>query len=117
MQISEINFDGPLPIDSYGPGFFRLEGHVHQGPLVLMPGVLRPWDKPMDFGIFIENASLFDVLFFGTGKEIAPLPEDIATQLEQAGIGVEIMATPTACRTYNMLLAEGRRIAAALIPV
>lgn len=51
------------------------------------------------------------------GAEIAPLDRDLRAALEAAGIGVEIMATPPACRTYNVLLAEGRRIGAALLPV
>jgi len=57
------------------------------------------------------------VIFIGTGAEIAHLPADFRTLFDEAGIGVEPMASPAACRTYNVLLSEGRRIAAALLPV
>jgi len=58
-----------------------------------------------------------DVLFVGTGAETAHLPATLRARLEAAGLGVEAMATPPACRAYNVLLSEGRRIAAALLPV
>ena len=57
------------------------------------------------------------VLFVGTGAEIAHAPRAFRDRLEEAGIGVETMATPAACRTYNVLLSEGRRVAVALLPV
>jgi uncharacterized protein len=58
-----------------------------------------------------------DVLFVGTGPEIAHLPAAFRETLEEAGIGVEPMSSPAACRTYNVLLSEGRRVAVALLPV
>ncbi len=58
-----------------------------------------------------------DVLFIGTGAEIAHIPATLRNTLESAGLGVEVMNSPAACRTYNILLSEGRRVAAALIPV
>ncbi|MBT6864898.1 MAG: hypothetical protein HOA10_06005, partial [Planktomarina temperata] len=58
-----------------------------------------------------------DVVFVGTGAQIAHIPPNFCATLEGAGIGVEIMNSPTACRTYNILLSEGRRIGLALIPV
>ncbi|WP_445811201.1 Mth938-like domain-containing protein, partial [Yoonia sp.] len=65
----------------------------------------------------IDRMADVDVVFVGTGAEIAHLPADFRNTLEQAGIGVESMASPAACRTYNVLLSEGRRVAVALIPV
>ena len=58
-----------------------------------------------------------DVLFVGTGDEIAHAPPEFRRKVEELGIGVEVMASPAACRTYNVLLSEGRRIGAALLPV
>ena len=58
-----------------------------------------------------------DVLFVGTGAEIAHAPQEFRKQVEEMGIGVEVMASPAACRTYNVLLSEGRRIGVALLPV
>ena len=59
----------------------------------------------------------FDLVIIGQGDEIAPIPRDAQQALEAAGIGVEIMATPSACRTYNVLLTEDRRVAVVLVPV
>jgi uncharacterized protein len=57
------------------------------------------------------------VLFVGTGAEIAHVPVAFREAVEAAGMGVEVMNSPAACRTYNVILGEGRRIAVALIPV
>ncbi|MFV0474280.1 MAG: MTH938/NDUFAF3 family protein, partial [Pikeienuella sp.] len=58
-----------------------------------------------------------DVLLIGMGEDIAPLDRAARAALEAAGLGAEIMPTGSACRTYNVLLSEGRRVAAALIAV
>jgi len=65
----------------------------------------------------VDVAKDLDVVLVGTGANIAHIPADFRTALEAAGIGVEIMNSPTACRTYNILLSEGRRIGLALLPV
>ena len=117
MQLNEIDFSGLPPIDGYGPGFFRVGGAIHRGPLALLPDGPRSWPGLPEIEIFLAAASEVDVVFLGTGPEIRPLAAELRVRLEGAGIGVEIMATPPACRTYNVLLAEGRRIAAGLLPV
>ncbi|NDW60437.1 hypothetical protein G0P98_28825, partial [Yangia sp. PrR004] len=72
---------------------------------------------------YTDQASLLalagdvDVLFIGTGAEIAHIPSELRQVLEEAGLGVEVMNSPAACRTYNVLLSEGRRIALAALPV
>ena len=70
-----------------------------------------------DRAALLDLAGRIDVLFVGTGAQIAHLPADLAQDLEQAGIAVEAMASPTAARTYNVTLSEGRRVACALLPV
>lgn len=117
MRVTEVHFDGPPPVDGYGPGFFRIAGLVRQGPQALLPSGVADWAGLTDPAPFLAEAGRFDVLFLGMGAEIAPLDPGLRATLEAAGIGVEIMATPSACRTYNVLLSEGRRIAAGLIPV
>lgn len=118
MRLSEVRFDTGQPVDSYGPGFFRIAGAVHAGPLLILPVTgLTPWTGLSDAAPLLAAADRIDVLFIGMGAEIAPLDASLRAALETAGIGVEIMATPPACRTYNVLLAEGRRIGAALLPV
>lgn len=115
MQFTEAEFQGTLPIDGYGPGFFRIGGKVYEGAVLLLPTRVAPWGGYDDAAPLL--ALKVDVLFVGTGPEIAYIPKPLREALEQAGIGVEPMASPQACRTYNMLLAEGRRVAVALLPV
>jgi uncharacterized protein len=117
MRVTEVHFDGAPPVDGYGPGFFRIGGAVHEGPLALLPSGAAPWAGLPDIAVFIAEAGRFDVLFLGMGAEIRPLAPELRKAFEDAGVGVEIMATPSACRTYNVLLSEGRRIAAGLLPV
>ncbi len=117
MKITEIDYDAAKPIDSYGDGFFRVDNEVHRGPMLILPDAVLPWGGFGDTAAIIANAGKIDVLFVGTGREIAHLPADLRDTLEAAGVGAEPMATPSACRTYNVLLSEGRRIGAALLPV
>lgn len=117
MRLNEIRYDAGLPIDGYGPGFFRVGGKVHQGPLLVLPDGAQAWAGLDDSGPLIAAAARIDVLFLGTGAEIAHPPGALRAALDAAGVGVEPMATPAACRTYNILLSEGRRIGAALLPV
>lgn len=117
MRLTEIVYSDARPVDGYGPGFFRVGGTVHEGAVVILPTGVTPWGGPDDSATLMALAGVADVLLVGTGAEIAPIPGELRAMLEGAGVGVEIMASPTACRTFNMLLAEGRRVAAALIPV
>lgn len=117
MKITEIDYDAAKPIDSYGDGFFRVDGEVRHGPMLILPDAVLNWGGYDDTAAIIANASKIDVLFIGTGAEIAHIPASTRDTLEAVGIGIEQMATPAACRTYNVLLSEGRRIGAALLPV
>ncbi|GFE65875.1 Mth938-like domain-containing protein [Litoreibacter roseus] len=117
MRLTEISYDTAPPVDGYGPGFFRIGGEVHEGGLVLLPNKIIPWTGYEDTAAILSAAGAIDVLFVGTGPEIAHIPAAFRDTLDEAGIGVELMATPTACRTYNVLLSEGRRIGAALTPI
>lgn len=117
MRLTEIQYDGSKPIDGYGPGFFRIGGEKHEGPLTVFPTGIAPWGGYEDTAAIIEMADRIDVLFVGTGAEIAHVPADFRTLIEASGIGVEVMASPAACRTFNILLSEGRRVALALLPV
>lgn len=117
MRLTEITYDQALPIDGYGPGFFRIGGKVLRGACLITPWDAGAWGGLTDTATPLTLAGRIDVLFVGMGAEIAHAPGAFRTALEEAGIGVEVMNSPAACRTYNVLLSEGRRIAVALLPV
>lgn len=117
MQLNEIDFGAAKPIEGYGPGFFRLGGEALEAPVLIAPGLSAAWQGFDDPAPLLALAGQIDVLFVGTGPDIAPIPASLRATLEGAGIGVEIMSSPAACRTYNVLLSEGRRVAVALLPV
>ncbi|AXI54520.1 hypothetical protein C1J05_08460 [Sulfitobacter sp. JL08] len=117
MQLNEIRYEDATPIDGYGPGFFRIGGQVVQGAMLTQLTGTGTWGGFDDAEPLLALAGEVDVLFIGTGAEIAHIPAKLRETLETAGLGVEVMNSPAACRTYNILLSEGRRVAAALIPV
>jgi uncharacterized protein len=117
MQLNEVTFSEATPIDGYGPGFFRVGGSIVRGGALVTETGARGWGGLEDTQPLLDLVGVVDVIFIGTGPEIAHIPEDLRTTLESAGMGVETMSSPAACRTYNVLLSEGRRVAAAVLPV
>lgn len=117
MQMNEVTYTDVQPVEGYGPGFFRINGKVFEGPILTGPEGTVSWGGYDDPAPLLAMAGKVDVLFVGTGADIAHIPTDLRDVLEDAGIGVDAMSSPSACRTYNVLLSEGRRIALALIPV
>lgn len=117
MRITEIDFGGARPIDGYGPGFFRVGPVRHEGGLAMLPDGALAWGGFDAAEVFVAAAGRIDVVLVGTGAVITAIPAGFRDALVAAGIGVEFMSTPSACRTYNVLLSEGRRVAAALLVV
>ncbi|EAR52216.1 hypothetical protein OG2516_02229 [Oceanicola granulosus HTCC2516] len=117
MRLNEIDYNESKPIDGYGPGFFRVGGEALEAPLVVSPAGPAAWGGLDDAETLAALAEEVDVLLVGTGAEIAHIPAALRARLEEAGLGVETMASPAAARTYNVLLSEGRRIAVALLGV
>jgi len=117
MRVTEVNFDGAVPIDGYGPGFFRVGQQVIEGPVLITQERVEQWGGVTDIEPLEDLAGQVDVIFLGMGADIAHAPADLRARLEAVGLGVEVMNSPAACRTYNVLLSEGRRVAAALLPV
>ena len=117
MRLNEVTYTDAKPVEGYGEGFFRIGGEVIYGPVITGPDGTAAWGGFDDAEALLRLAERIDVLFIGTGRDVAYLPPDLKQRLDDANIGAEIMASPAACRTYNVLLSEGRRIALALIPV
>ncbi len=117
MRLNEIVFNDAKPVEGYGPGFFRIGGQVIHGAVIAAPSGTQTWGGFEDIEALEALVAQADVIFIGTGAEIAHLPTGLRTRLEEAGVGVEAMSSPAAARTYNVLLSEGRRIALAMLPI
>ncbi|MDO5620120.1 MAG: Mth938-like domain-containing protein [Paracoccus sp. (in: a-proteobacteria)] len=117
IGLEPSDFAGAMPIDGYGPGFFRIGGQVRHGAQIVRPEGAQDWVGLTDQAALFALAGQVDVLLLGMGAEIAHPPAGLIDALAEQGVMAEIMASPAAARTYNVLLSEGRRVAAALLPV
>lgn len=124
MPAEDRFFPGRAPVDAYGNGGFRFAEMSHRGSLLLLPSGIYAWEvsafeelSPRNFDRAIAEAEAIDFLLLGTGTEQLFPPPSLREPLEAAGIGLEVMDTGAACRTWNILLAEERAVAAALIAV
>ena len=108
-------------VERYGAAGFRVSGVVHQGSVIVFPDRCLAWEVAEPAGITFEalapvvEAGGVEILLVGLGRDFGLLPPALRARLKEAGIAVEAMDTGAACRTYNVLLSEGRRVAAALI--
>lgn len=109
-------------ITAYGPGWIEVNRQRHPGALLVRPeGALIDWPIPAFDALtathFAQIAELVpEVVLLGTGaRQRFPHPSLLAA-LVKARIGIEVMDTGAACRTYNILMGEGRQVLAALIP-
>lgn len=115
-------YPGLAPIDAYGNGGFRFAGMSHRGSIICLPDGIEAWDAvsvdeltPASFSAVLARRDCLDLVLLGTG-EVHRLPPIAARMaFQDAGLGLDVMATGAAARTYNVLVAEGRRVAAALI--
>lgn len=117
MRFSQVDFGDVQPIDGYGPGFFRIGGRVYEGAVLLTENGVSPLEDLEDRPRIMALVGAIDVILFGTGAEIAHIDAGLRDEIEAAGLGAEVMNTPAACRTWNVLAAEGRRVALAAVPV
>lgn len=124
IEIREAHFPGRAPIDAYGNGGFRFADMSHRGSLLCLPSGIHGWTFPDGAALTVEALSMvldeaeaIEVLLVGTGAEIRPLPQALKLALRARGIASDPMSTGAAVRTYNVMLAESRAVAAALIAV
>lgn len=118
------HYPGRAPVDGYGNGGFRFADMAHNGAILCLPSGIYGWDVQSianatleDFAKVVAEAGDFTVLLLGTGKDIVPVPRALREALRAKGVVVEPMGTGAAVRTYNVLLAEDRLVAAALIAI
>jgi uncharacterized protein len=122
--IRAAHFPGRAPIDAYGNGGFRFADMSHRGSILCLPSGIHGWDAVdadtltlAHIERIITERGDISILVVGTGDEMKPLSKAVRQALREAGIAVEQMSTGSAVRTYNVLLAEDRAVAAALIAV
>lgn len=115
---------GRHPIDAYGNGGFRFADMSHRGSILVLPSGVKAWDLASPFDLteaalapVFEEADQIELLLLGTGRDIHPLPHGLVARFRELRIGVDTMQTGAAARTFNILLGENRRVAAALIAV
>jgi len=104
----------------YGEGFVLVNGQRHEAAMIVLPERIVPWDvagfdalKETDFRIFLEMN--LEILLLGTGPKLRFPHPRLTQSLAARRTGVEAMDLQAACRTYNILMAEERRVAAALL--
>lgn len=126
MDITPLIPAGRQIIESYGDGRFRVSGVSFESSVLVFPERTIPWGPAAAAEITLESlqevaraagGGTVDVLLIGCGVRMAMIPSALRRALRDAGVVIEPMDTGAACRTYNVLMAEGRRVAAALIPV
>jgi len=122
VEVTPIVAAGRQVIEAYRPGHFRISGVDHATSVIVTPERTLAWDRDDiaglttdDFAVIVAADPPVDVLLVGCGRNLVPLPKIIQEGLRQAGIGADVMDTGAACRTYNVLVSENRRVAAALI--
>lgn len=112
------------PIDAYGNGGFRFAGMSHRGSILCVPGGIWAW--PLTRADDISEATLarvfaaareIELFVLGTGRDIWVMPEGLRWRFRDYRIAVEVMPTGAAVRTWNVLMPEGRRVAAGLVAV
>ena len=111
-------------VQSYGAGRFRISEVEYAGPVLVSPQRCFAWPvqsaaeiTPANLAPLTEIDPRIELLIVGCGQRAIFLPPAMREQLRAAGFVCEIMDTGAACRTYNVMLAEGRRVGAALIPL
>jgi uncharacterized protein len=124
IEIREAHFPGRAPIDAYGNGGFRFADMSHRGSILCLPSGIYGWDMDMSQPLSLESfnkvlaeAGNIEVLLVGTGTELRRLPPELKNALKARGISADPMSTGAAVRTFNIMLAESRAVAAALIAV
>lgn len=124
IEIRAAHFPGRPPIDAYGNGGFRFADMSHRGSILCLPSGVHGWDvvedQPLTKDLFqrvLAETRDIEFLLVGTGMSIRPLPAELKTALRAANVSSDPMSTGAAVRTYNVMLAESRAVAAALIAV
>lgn len=118
------HYPHPAPIEAYGNGGFRFAGMSHKGSILCLPSGVHAWAATMQSEVTPDSLAAvlaardaLDFLLLGLGRAVCAPSADLRKAFVEAGVRLEPMDTGAACRTYNVLLAERRPVAAALLAV
>src|SRR5262249_53814957 len=134
MDVTPLIRQGAQIIQSYAGGVFKISGHVYKTPVIVTPEETIVWDAPGKFEDLTaehflsltrlrfaqtpsplrerEGEEFPDIILLGTGKTMRLISPELRKALQEKGLRPDPMDTGAACRTYNVLMAEGRRVAA-----
>jgi uncharacterized protein len=122
MDLTPLVPVGRQVIERYGPSGFRVTGVIYHSPVLVFSDRTVPWEATSASAItweslvpVVEHGEV-QILLLGLGRSSSTVPATLRSALRAAGITLEAMGTGAACRTYNVLAAEGRKVAAALLP-
>jgi uncharacterized protein len=115
---------GRHPIDAYGNGGFRFAEMSHRGSILALPSGIRAWDvnAPSDVTVetlapVFQEGDALELLLLGTGVQAVAISDALRQRFRDARIRLDVMQTGAAARTFNVLVAENRKVGAALIAV
>jgi len=123
IEVRQAHFPSRAPIDAYGNGGFRFAEMSHKGSILCLPSGIYGWEcskfvpQLADIAKILLEADSIEILLMGSGLRHMRLPEDVRTAIRARAISVDVMSTGAAVRTFNVLLAENRAVAAALVAV
>ena len=124
IEIREAHFPGRAPMDAYGNGGFRFADMSHEGSLISLPSGIYGWNvaTPDDLiasafdTVFAEEQTI-EVFLLGTGLDLVPVRPEVRVRFREHGIQIDSMNTGAAVRTFNVMLAESRAVAAGFLAV
>lgn len=121
MEINLYQTKAALVVETYGPEGFRVSGTSYDTAIMLTAEACQPWleGDGLGVGAFLQAKEFLagcEVILVGTGKRAAFIPPSQRAALRQDGLNLEVMDTGAACRTYSVLLGDGRKVGALLLP-
>ena len=122
LDISPLKPEGQQIVQSYGSGHFKVSRIDYQGSVIVLPKQTISWDvnvlDDVNLGSLapvLAEEPCIEILLIGCGEAMQLLPRSLMDTCRQKGLAIDTMDTGAACRTYNILAAEGRRVAAGLV--
>lgn len=120
-DITPLVAAGRQVIEAYAPGGFRINGQIFRSGVIVMPARVLPWRAGVpaiwseeDFSGIFPYAGEVDILLLGSVS--GTVPAELKFRIKERGMSLDVMDAGAACRTYNVLMAEDRKVVAALLP-